>query len=427
MKKTISILLFILVLFSASGQTGIYLPSVPSKKQAASSRKEPPLQAEKPSVFSLLVQFSDDEDTYRTADLDIFDSAYSLAFSRTNPNIYSMTIEGYGDSNEALTQARVQNVFNYFAMRSHAQFPIRYAINPIHSNCHGDTTETIRFEVPVDRKYYDCNQLPESRKLLNENVHLENCVLVTFKNDPDACLGASRGCYVPAEDSTIRGYYASVFMPKGSLYSVEQTMDTCPHAEFGIEEHLDPREIVEHYFLVPHPKQLIVQVGYVVLHSNMIRQYGECEQMLPDSIFVRFPVTQEMIDNNIRIFGKKYSEKGVVFKSLTTKKIKGKATLSVQCHINATQLDTIFLAKRIQPNEMKDYFYEVDTDIEEGVFTVDGRHYKAFSLDRHGDYIYKKSFRSLLRITEDNSQEDQKVEQETNRRYQDDEEIQDEE
>ncbi|MDY5969420.1 MAG: hypothetical protein SPJ13_05355 [Bacteroidales bacterium] len=378
-------------------------------------------------MFSLLVQFIGSEDTYRTSDLDILDSVYGMAFSRANPNIYTMTIEGYGDSNVSLTQARVQNVFSYFAMRSHAQFPIRYAINPIRSSCHGDTTETIRFEVPVDRKYYDCSQLPESRKSLDGQVHLENCVLVTFKNDPDACLGASRGCYVPAEDSTIRGYYASVFMPRGALYSVEQTLDTCPHANFWIEEHLDPREVVERYFLVPHPKQLIIQVGYVVLHSNMLRKYGECEQMLPDSIFVRFPVTQEMIDNGIRIYGKKYSEKGVVFKSLTTKKVKGKATLGVQCHIDATQLDTIFLAKRIQPNELKDYFYEVETDIEESVFTVDGKHYKAFSLDKHGDYVYKKNFRTLLRITENNSQEDEKMEQETDRRYKEDEEIQDEE
>lgn len=425
MKRIVISLWMLLGIAAACAQTAIYVPQSTEVKQKNSSRKAKALSPRESNSLCLLVQFSGTDSVYGTRDLDLFDSVYNIAFDRDNPHLYAMTIEGYGGADEGLTQRRVQSVYDYFAMRSHAQFPIRMAVNAIHSNCYGDTTEVIRFEVPVERKYYDCASLPDSRKTLNGTVPLSNCVLVTFKDNPEECLGAARGCFVPAHDSTIRGYYASVYMPKGALYSVEGTMDTCPHAQFSIEEHLDYREIVEHYFLVPHPKQIIVQVGYVVLHSNIKRVYGDCLDMLPDSIFVRFPVTQEQIDNKIRVFGKKYSEKGVSYRALTTKKMPSKVSLSVQSGINATQLDTLFLGKRIDPNEMKDYFYEVDTDIEPSSFTVDGKHYKAFTVDRHGEYEYKKAFRALLRITEDNSEEELKESQETDRQYGNDEEIND--
>ncbi len=424
-KSIITLCLMLLATLGVVAQTAIYVPQPPSAKKASSSRKKTELTPRESEAFCLLVQFSGNDSTYRTGDLDLFDSVYNIAFDRDNPHLYTMTIEGYGDGNEALTARRVQSVYNYFAMRSHAQFPIRMAVNRIHSACWGDTTEVIRFEVPVDRKHYNCADLPDSRKLLNGTIPLNNCVLVTFKNNPDECLGTARGCYVPRQDSTIRGYYASVYMPKGVLYSVDGTMDTCPHVRFSIEEHLDYKEIVENYFLVPHPKQVIVQVGYVVLHSSINYQYGDCAELLKDSIFVRFPVTQEQIDNKLRIFGKKYSDKGVTYKALTTKKMPSKVALTVQTGLNGTQLDTIFLGKRIEPEEMKNYFYEVPTDIEPSSFTYNGKHYKAYSIDRHGEYVYKKAFRALLRITEDNSSEEEIEGQEIDRRYRDDEEIED--
>lgn len=421
MKHILTFVLALLTLTVASAQSDIFVPQSPTAKNTTNHRNVQQSSREA-DVFCLLLQFHGSDSTYTTTDLDWLDSAYNIGFDRDNPHIYVMTIEGFGGMDEGLTEARVQKVYNYFAMRCHANFPIRYAVNPIHSRCYGDTTEVIRYEVPVERKYYNADELPESRRQLN-GKQLDNCVLVTFRHNPDECLGASRGCFVPAEDSTIRGYYASVYMPRGALYSVEGTMDTCPHAEFRLEEHLDYRDLVEHYFLVPHPKQIIVQVGYVVIHSNINREYNECQQLLPDSIFVRFPVSQEQIDNKIRIFGKKCSEKGCNYKTLTTKKVKSKVSLAVQCGVNTTQLDTIFLGKRIQPNELNDYFFEVDNDIETGVFTVEGRHYKAFRVDRHGEYEYRKAFKGLLRITEYNSEEEVKEDNEVDRRYRNDEDI----
>lgn len=421
MKHVLSLALELLMFASVNAQSSIFVPVNPSTQATASLRQAAILPCDA-DAFCLLLQFHGNDSTYATADLDWLDSAYNIGFDRDNPHIYAMMIEGYGGNDVGLTEARVQRVYNYFAMRCHANFPIRYAVNPIHSRCYGDTTEVIRYEVPVERMFYNTSELPDGRRQVGDR-RLENCVLVTFRHDPDECLGAFRGCYVPAEDSIIRGYYASVYMPRGALYSVEGTMDTCPHAEFSIEEHLDYRELVERYFLVPHPKQIIVQVGYVVLKSNINNEYNECRQLLPDSIFVRFPVTQEQIDNKIRIFGRKCSEKGCDYKSLTTKKVKSKVSLAVQCGLNATQLDTIYLGKRIQPKELNDYFFEVDNDVEMGVFAVEGRHYKAFRVNRHGDYEYRKAFEGLLRVTEDNNEEEIKDGQERDRRYRDDEDI----
>lgn len=413
------VVIICLILMTGSGiravaQTGIYIPSAKPIKNMKKAMVNPDL-------FCLLINYSGSSATYGINDLDWLDSVYRVAFDRDNPKLYSITIEGYSGS-ESLSSERVDNIYNYFANRCYAPFPIRYATNPIHCNCHGDTVEIVRYEVPVEKKSYNVRDLPDSRRLFNNSIHLDNCVLITFKNDPDQCLGAARGCMVPSMDTTVRGYYASVFMKRGALYSVTDTKDSCPSdVRFSIEEHLEYKPIVEEYFLVPHRKQIIIQVGYVVLHSTVNRKYGECSQPLPDSIYVRFPVTQEQLDNKIRIFGKKYSEKGVEYKALTTKKIPSKVSLNVQAAINATQLDTIFLGKRIQPNELSDYFYECKTDMEHGSFTYDGKHYKAYRLDRHGNYEIKKPLRALMRIIEE--EVDEIDEQEIDNRYKDDEEI----
>lgn len=413
-RKVIVFCFLLSLTVGAWSQTGIYIPSAKPIKNMQKAM-------ENPELFCLLINYSGQSTSYSVADLDWLDSVYRVAFNRDNPRLYAISIEGYSNS-ESVSRERVDAIYNYFASRCYAPFPIRYAVNPIHCSCHGDTVETVRFEVPVDRQAYNVADLPESRKFLNKTISLNNCVLITFRHDPDECLGAARGCMVPSMDSTIRGYYASVFMKRGALYSVTDTKDSCPSdLQFSIEEHLEYKPIVEEYFLVPHRKQIIVQVGYVVLHSNVSRTWGECSQVLPDSIYIRFPVTQEQLDNKIRIFGKKYSPKGVEYKALTTKKMPSKVSLSVQAAINACQLDTIFLGKRIQPNELSDYFYECKTDMESGSFKADGKIWKAYRLDKHGNYEMKKELRALMRVIED--EVDEIEEQESDSRYSDDEEI----
>ena len=387
----------------AEAQTGLY---VPAKGPVRNMQKA----LHNPEVFYLLLCYDGSAPTYSVSDLDLLDSAYRIAFDIDNPMYYTMAVESYGNANEALGKERVDGVYRYFAMRGGQPFPVRTAHNPIHCSCQGDTVETLRFEVPTTTAVYNAAELPESRRMLNKSIPLQNCVLVTFRNNPPEVIGTGNGCYLPASDTTIRSYYASLAMPKGAVYSVTGTKDTCPDPlEIKIEEHLDYKELVERYFLIPHRKYILLQLGYIVLHSNFNRAIGECAAPLPDSIMVRFPITADQWAGKIRIFGKKLNNKGVPeYKALTTKKLKSKdkVNITIQAGINAAMLDTIYLGKRIQPDEISTYFYPAISEVEEGSFSFGGRHYKAFKVDKHGTYQIKPALRALLRIIEADDEEE---------------------
>jgi len=374
------------------GQSGLY---VPSSKPIKNMQKA----LENPSVFCLLLAYQGNDSSYSVDDLDLLDSAYRIAFDIDNPNYYTMTVESYGDSDNSLGQRRVEGVVRYFADRSYAPFPIRMAHNPIRCSCHGDTVETLRFEVPLATAVYDCEELPEARRRLNKSVPLENTVLVTFTNNPDECVGTARGCFMPAEDSLVRGYYATLFLAKGSVYSVAGTKDTCPGGlEVTVDDHLDYRQTVERYSLIPHPKQILVQAGYVVVKSNFGRGADECELEQKDSVFIRIPATPEQLASKLKFFGKVKTSRGIEYKALPTRKLPGKGDLVLQAPISVDQFDTIYLGKRIQEKELKDYFYEVDSPTEAASFAVGKRFFVAYRVDRHGQYELKKALRNLFRI-----------------------------
>lgn len=404
MKKyllVISYLLLLALVPHVQGQPGLYIPSEkPIKpKELAKAWVNPPL-------FCLVLQFDAGDSNYRERDLDLLDSTYRIAFSLENPQLYTLSIEGYAQqSDSALMAARVESVYRYFAMRGEEPFPVRFAYNPIHCSCHGDTMELLRYEVPTDRQVYRCDQLPDSRKLLNGQIRLEDCVLITFRHNPAECIGTTEGCFIPAQDSNIRAYYTQLLLPKGSVYSVKGTRGECPPpVSITIDEHLDYKQVVDNYALVPHRRQIILPVGYVVLHSTFVRQHGECAETLPDSIFIRFPVTEEQVESKLRIFAKKYSDKGPEYKSLPTKKIKNGPVLMIQAAINPMQFDTIYLGKRIQAEEVRSYLYPADSPTEQGAITILGRggesYYKPFKVGRDGTYEFKKPFRAMLRIIE---------------------------
>lgn len=401
MKKLLSI--SILILFGIQqlpllAQTGLY---VASAKPVKDMNK---VLATYPETFYLVMEFGMDT-TLTLSDLDMLDSVYNYAFlNRENPNFYTMTVEGYADGDEQMMEARCNAVYNYFCRRSYSPFPIRIAYNPIHCSCHGDTVESLRYEVPATVNVLNMADLPESRQTLNKTIQLKGNVLVTFRNNPDECIGTSRGCFLPANDTVIHGYYASLAIQKGAVYAVQNTKDTCPpQLEIKIEEHLDYKEIVERYSLIPHRKYIILQAGYVVLHSNSSRKIGECTAKLPDSIYVRFPFTPEQWAGKLRIYSKVVNNKGQLeYKALSTKKLKSKdkTKITVQSAINATQLDTVYLGKRIQPDELSSYFYPAISEVEEGSFEFGRKYYKAFRVNKHGDYEIKPALRDLFRIIE---------------------------
>ena len=383
---------FTFLLSPVLGQSGLYIPSAKPVKNMQKALTNPP-------TFQLLLCYQGNDSSYSVNDLDLLDSAYRIAFDIENPNYYTMTVESYGNGDDSLGQRRVDGVVRYFAMRSYAPFPIRMAHNPIRCSCHGDTVETLRFEVPTSTAVYNYSELPEARRLLNKTIPLENSVLVTFKNDPDECVGTTRGCFMPSEDSLVRGYYATLFLARGSVYSVAGTKDTCPGGlQISVDDHLDYRQTVERYKLIPHPKQILVQAGYIIVKSNFGRGADECELEQKDSVFVRIPATPEQLASKLKFFAKVKTTRGIEYKALPTRKLPGKGDLVLQAPISVDQFDTIYLGKRIQEKELKDYFYEVDSPTEAAAFAVGKRFFVAYRVDKHGQYELKKALRNLFRI-----------------------------
>ncbi len=384
----------------AVAQTGLY---VPAKGPVRNMQKA----LHNPEVFYLLLCYEGSAPTYSVSDLDLLDSAYRIAFDIDNPMYYTMAVEAYGDGNEALGRERVDGVYRYFAMRGGQRFPVRVARNNIHCSCMGDTVETLRFEVPVATAVYNAAELPESRRLLNKSIALQNCVLVTFRNDPDECVGTARGCYVPAEDSIVRGYYASLSLAKGSVRAVDNTKDTCPSGlEITVEDHLDYRKVVEQYSLVPHRKQLIVQAGYIVIKSNWAQAIDSCTQPQKDSIFVRIPATPEQVAAKLKFFAKVKGKRGEEYRQLPTRKLPGRAELMLQAPINATQFDTIYVGKRIQEGELGRYFYSVDGPTEAAAFKVGDRYWVAYRVGKGGQYELKKHLMELFRVVPEQEEEE---------------------
>ncbi len=400
--KRIVFLFSLIVTLAASAQvSGLYIPSEKPIKP-----RDLPKAWTNPEEFCLLLHFHEGDSAYQEEDLDLLDSAYKVAFDRDNPRMYTMSIEAFGNArNQSIMKSRVESVYRYFTMRGHEIVPVRYAYNPIHCSCHGDTVELVRYEVPTDKQVYDCADLPSSRKVLNKDIPLEGSVLVTFRHNPIECIGGGGGCYLPAQDSNIRAYYTQLILKKGSIYAVDNTRDSCPPpVQISIEEHLDYQQFLEKYFLVPHRRNIILPVGYVVLHSSFNRQPDECTA-LTDSIFIRFPVTEEQLESRLRVYAKKYSSKGAEYKPLTTKKIKGGPVLMIQGALNLTQFDTIYIAKRISEDEVSKYLFPADSPTEQGAvaITINGeeRFFKPFRMDRNGQYEFRKLFRNMLRIIDE--------------------------
>ncbi len=393
------VLLFLASALCADAQSGLY---VPSAKPVRNMQKA----LTNPEAFYLLLCSQEGATSYSEADLDLLDSAYRIAFSLDNPMLYTMAIEGYGGANEQITRQRVDAVYRYFAMRSHAQFPIRYARNPIHCSCKGDTVEVLRYEVPVATAVFDYGQLPETRRLLNKSIDLKNSVLVTFRHNPDECVGAARGCYVPQQDSMVYGYYASMLLTKGSVYSVQNTKDTCPGGlQIKIEDHLDWHSVIESYKLIPHRRQILVQAGYIVVKGQWPMVQDSCPEAQKDSIFIRIPVTQEQMDAKLKFFAKVKTSRGMEYKQLPTRKAPGKGVMAIQAPINVTQFDTIYVGKRIQDNEVSKYFYEVESPTEVSSFAIGDKYYVPSRPDKHGEPALKKPLKQLFRIVPDQEED----------------------
>jgi hypothetical protein len=99
------------------------------------------------------------------------------------------------------------------------------------------------------------------------------------------------------------------------------------------------------------------------------------------------------------------------YRPIKTKKIRSKITVGIEAAINAAQVDTIFIGKRIQEDELSKYFYPAKSN-EPGTFEVNEEYYKAYKLNKYGEYVLKKPFEALFRNTQEEEQTPQDMEEE---------------
>jgi hypothetical protein len=197
-----------------------------------------------------------------------------------------------------------------------------------------------------------------------------------------------------------------MMLSKGSVYSVENTKDTCPGGlVINIEDHLNYRDILDRYHLIPHRRQVLAQAGYIVIRGSWPMVTDSCSEAQKDSIFIRIPVTQEQIDAKLKFFAKVKTSRGWEYKQLPTRKVPGKGMLALQAPINVTQFDTVYVGKRIQDKEVAKYFYEVDSPTEAASFTIGNRFYVASRPGKDGEPVMKKPLKQLFRIVPDQEEE----------------------
>ena len=220
-----------------------------------------------PQRIDILIDFPEDSSTLQLSDLDLLDSVYRIAFSENNYFLYQIAINGYDDgktlteTNNTLAQDRAGIVYNYFKNRCKSDFLIRVAPNKIVNSCLGEAKEMVRYQVPTDMNWFQINNLPEKEKTF-KSTSLKGKVLMSFQSGREACIGRDTTCYVPPVDMKITASEASVSLLQGAFLRIKNTRADCPaDLEFTIEEHLDFKEILDKYFLVPHEKQIIAQAG----------------------------------------------------------------------------------------------------------------------------------------------------------------------
>ena len=138
-KKVLLGILATLCVVCTYAQSAIYYPNIKTLKPSAETGLL------EPESFVLLLEYPQGQPSYNIEDIDLLDSVYRVAFSRTNPKMYTFVIEGYGTAaDQDLVKSRVDGVYNYFTGRCDAQFMIRIAPNPISSSCSGDSVEMVR-------------------------------------------------------------------------------------------------------------------------------------------------------------------------------------------------------------------------------------------------------------------------------------------
>lgn len=395
--------------FSTSGDgcNMLMVSQPPKQKKGRTPKTAQPATPYYPEKIEAYICFEPSSAYYTEEGLNILDSIYSIAFSTTNTKFYKMTIEAYDDAdplnelNASLARDRAVMIFNYFSSREGTEFIIKRTPSTYIHSCGGEMPYYIKYKMPFDFKWTSLYNKTEEERT-KDGISLVGKVRLIIEDDPEGCLGEYFDYYYPSQDTTLSANLSSVTIPQGALKSITHTKDTIEYTcNIEYEEYMNFEELTNNYHLIPHKKQFLVNAGYIVVNAEHQPDYNSCqnkENFLP-VIKVSVPLELQQNDARLKFYAKVYDTKGkAVYKSVPTKKEKDKETKlqTISADLTAFQLDTIYIGKKIEENELSDYFYSAKEG-EPGAFQAMGGWLKPYKLNKKGQYVIKKQMQMVLR------------------------------
>ncbi|MBQ0113570.1 MAG: hypothetical protein KBT03_10605 [Bacteroidales bacterium] len=384
----------------------ILTPAPPKKKRNNQNQKQEVVNPY-PERVEAYINFEKGNAYYTRGGLNALDSIYLMTFNSSNNRFYKMTIIGYDDGGEiteessSLARDRAIVVFKYFSSREETEYIIKRTPSTYTQSCVGEINYYIKYKMPFDFQWLNLYNLPEDEKTEN-GISLASKVHIIIEEDQEDCLGEYYDYDWPAQDTVLSGNHAKVMIPKGTLEYIHHTKDTIPYScNIEYKEMLSFEKLTSNYSLVPHKKQYIINAGYIVVAPEKKPDYSSCasKDTITPTILISVPIEKQQQAAGLKFYGKTYKPNGeVVYKSISTKKIKDKDTkdVTLECYITPFQFDTIYLGKKVEEKEMGDYFYPA-REGEPGAFEAMGGWLKPFKLNKQGDYIIKESMQSILR------------------------------
>ncbi len=384
----------------------VILPQQPKKKRSSSKAAQTPVDPY-PNRIEAYICFEPSSAYYTEAGLDILDSIYTIAFDKANNKFYKMTIEAYDDAeplhegNASLARDRAVMIFNYFSSREESEFIIKRTPSTYTHSCSGEMPYFIKYKMPFDFKWVNLYKKSEEERVQN-GIDLAGKVHLLIEEDVEGCLGDYYNYYYPASDTVMNGPCSLVRIPQGALESITHTKDTIEYScNITYNEYMTFEALTSNYHLVPHKKQYIINAGYIVIDADHKPDYESCvnKENFQNVISVRVPIELQQNEARLKFYAKTYDAKGKpVYKSIPTKREKDKETKlqTLTTEINAFQLDTIYIGKKIEEKEMSDYFFPAKEG-EPGAFQAMGGWLKPYKLDKRGAYVIKKQMQLVLR------------------------------
>lgn len=359
-----------------------------------------------PAKLEAYIDFDEGSSYYTKDGLNTLDSIYMLAFNKKNNRFYKMTITGYDDGEPVseqtsrLARDRAVMVFKYFSSREETEYIIKRTPSYYESSCEGKKEYYIKYKMPFDFRWINLANNDEWKQ--ETSVMPKGKVHVLVEEDQEGCLGEFLDYDYPQSDTVMKGSAAIVKMPKGCIAYVHHTKDTLSQ-DFSVsyKEVMSFEELTENYFLVPHKKQYIVNAGYLVIHPSYMPDYSNCieQDTAGRNIHISLFLEEQQRSANLKFYAKSKKPNGeIVYKSIRTSKKKNKDTgeLWLEADITPDQLDTVYLGKKVEAKDMKDYFYSAKSE-EPGSFEAMGGWLRTYKLDSKGNMQMKDKMKAVLR------------------------------